>query len=87
MLVVLEKVVALLADLSRVQVVTGPHPTLGRERGLIPERKVERKKTWPPCRLLVMVGVAGEFAAELELLLKKRKLKAVNKKDNFPEIE
>ena len=43
MLVVLEKVVALLADLSRVQVVTGPHPTLGGERGLIPERKVERK--------------------------------------------
>ena len=34
-----------------------------------------------------MVGVAGEFAAELELLLKKRKLKAVKKKDNFPEKE
>ena len=26
-------------------------------------------KTCPPCRLLVMVGVAGELAEELELLL------------------
>ena len=37
-----------------------------------------------------MVGVAGEFAAELELLLKKKNTKNCQKKkdtDNFPEIE
>ena len=30
-----------------------------------------REKTCPPCLLLVMVGVAGELAVELELLLEK----------------
>ena len=31
--------------------------------------ETEMKKTCPPCLLLVMVGVAGELAVELELLL------------------
>ena len=30
------------------------------------------EKTCPPCRLLVMVGVDGELAEELELLLEKK---------------
>ena len=31
--------------------------------------KNDGEKTCPPCLLLVMVGVAGELAVELELLL------------------
>ena len=31
------------------------------------------EETCPPCRLLVMVGVAGELAEELELLLENKK--------------
>ena len=36
------------------------------------EKKMAGEKTCPPCRLLVMVGVAGELAVELELLLEER---------------
>ena len=32
------------------------------------------EKTCLPCRLLVMVGVAGELAEELELLLEEKRL-------------